>query len=364
MKRIRLLRLLVVALLAACTPERGAAYTRSLELAEDEIMRGRYADAAARYDEAARSARIPRDGEHARFLAALMLEQAGDNRGAAAAYDAIANATPTREDAEGAAYRVADLRIRTGDAASGWRDLEAALRRFPGSGVARPALRRLVRHADEERGDAGGLAYLRGLEATLGGTECGEELAYGVAVHLARLGQTETARDAYVRVAERWPYPGGLLFDDALYHASELDEQLGRYDEAIADLRKMLAARESAFMVGSYERPRYDAAQLRIAELYQDRLHDDVRARAALHELYADFRTSLLREKALWKEAELSAKDGDPDQRCALLARLVGDFPDSRYVACAVERCPRIAVPRESQAPKTCRPYIEREERH
>jgi tetratricopeptide (TPR) repeat protein len=359
----RVKRALLLLVLAACTPDRGSVYTRSFALAEQAETRGRYADAATRYDEAAHAAKIPRDADHARYLQALMLEHAGDRSAANAAYEAIANASPPKEDSAAAAYRAADMRIVHGDAAEGWRDLEAMLRRFPGAGVARPALHRLVRHADDERGDAGSLEYLRGLETTLGTSDRAEEISYEIAVRLGRVGQAQAARDAFLRVAARWPYPKGLLFDDALYRASELDEELGRYDDAIADLRKMLAARESSVLIGSYERPRYDAAQLRIAELYEGRLHDDARARAALHELYTKFKTSLLREKALWEEAELWGKDGDAEHRCALLAKLVDDFPDSRYVACAKERCPKITVPRSSRAPNECRAYIERTEK-
>jgi tetratricopeptide (TPR) repeat protein len=355
--------MLFALLMAGCTPDRGAEYVRATALAEDAFRHGRYAEAAADYDEAARGAKIARDGDHARYLHARMLEEAGDAADARAAYDAIASATPPLEHSAESAFRAANLRIASGDAASGWRGLEAALARFPSSGLSRPGLRTLLRHIDDERGDEGALAYLRGVEATFAKTDCAEEVAYEIALRLARLGRALEARDAFVSVADRFPYPTGLLFDDSLYRASELDEQLSRYDLAIADLKRLLSVRESSFMVGSYERPRYDAAQLRIAELYRDRLHDHASARAALHELYTDFKTSLLREKALWKEAELWADDGDSARRCEVLATLASDFPDSRYVPCAIERCPAIALPRASRAPKACRPYVEREDR-
>ena len=40
------------------------------------------------------------------------------------------------------------------------------------------------------------------------------------------------------------------------------------------------------------------------------------------------------------------------------LATLAGDFPDSRYVPCAVAVCPGAARPRKSAAPLECHPYI------
>jgi Tetratricopeptide repeat len=99
---------------------------------------------------------------------------------------------------------------------------------------------------------------------------------------------------------------------------------------------------------------------LRIAELYETKLNDRARARDTLHRLYADFKTSTLRDDALWREAELWQKDGDASTACSRLATLTSDFPDSRYVPCAIEKCPKLSRPTKSKAPATCRGYIER----
>ncbi|MBN9161466.1 MAG: tetratricopeptide repeat protein, partial [Myxococcales bacterium] len=155
--------------------------------------------------------------------------------------------------------------------------------------------------------------------------------------------------------------PGGAYFDDALYRASEMEEKLGRPREAIAHLERMLSFRESSSTMGSYERPRYSSAILRIATLYEERLGDRAKARETLHRLYADFKTSTLRDDALWHEAELWQKDGDKETACNRLSTLASDFPDSRYVPCAVERCPSIKRPSKSKAPKSCRDYLSRE---
>jgi TolA-binding protein len=188
-----------------------------------------------------------------------------------------------------------------------------------------------------------------------------EDVTYERAKRLAALGRLEAARDAFIDVANRWPYPGGAYFDDSLYRASEIEEQLGRPREAIQHLERMLSFRESSSTIGTYERPRYVPAILRIAKLYEERLHDRAKARATLHRLYADFKTSTLRDDALWREAALWEKDGDKDTACSRLATLASDFPDSRYVPCAVERCPSIKRPSKSKAPKTCHAYLTRE---
>jgi tetratricopeptide (TPR) repeat protein len=352
-------RLLLALVLLGCSPERGAAYERAFAEGAQAETAGRYGEAAERYDAAANAAKLPRDGAHARYLAAVMLMHAGEKAEARVRLDAIAAADPPGEDAASAAYRAADMRLEAGDE-DGWTRLEALLARFPNAGVARAAFHRLVLHEDEVRGKAQTLAYLRRMQKSLDKTELGEGIAYRIAGHLADLGETQAARDGYVDVATRWPYPQGALFDDSLFHASELDEKLGKYAESVHDLERMLDEREVAQFSGSYQRPRYGPALMRIATLYRDRLHDNERAKGAFHRLYTDFMTSPFRDDALWQEAELWSADGDTGTACARLATLAEDFPDSRYVPCAVARCPRVKRAERSKAPKTCHPYIER----
>ena len=352
----KLLGLLLLVL--GCGANHGDAFLRAIDAGQAAEARGRYGEAAERYDEAARTARIDKDRDYARFLAASMLRRSGDRSGAASILATLAAASPPGEETAAAAYALADMRIE--DDPAGWDDLLAVLSKFPDSGVGRPALRRIVAHRDATDGEEKTLAFLRQLGTTLGRTERGEEIAYEIAAHEAATGDPRGARDAFVLVAHRWAYPHGALFDDALYRASEEDEKLGRYSQAIADLEELLAVREHSFLVGSYERPRFDAAALRIGVLYRDRLGDRARARAAFHRLYAEFKTSLLRGEALWDEASLWKDDGDLARSCDTLRTLVGEFRDSRYVPCARERCPAIPLPEGKNVVRTCHAYIER----
>ncbi len=344
---------------AGCAPDRGSAYTHALAEARRAETAGRWDEAAARYDAAATEAKVPRDALHARYLAALMLARGDERALAVRRLDAIAAARPAQPDSASAAMRAADLRLRAGDE-SGWPRLEALVRAFPTSGVARPALHRLLRHDDETAGPAAAIVRARALQAALAETELGETLAYEIALRLATTGSLEAAREAFVDVATRWPYPGGSLFDDALYRASELDEKLGRFDDAAKDLERMLGEREVARLSGSYQRPRYGPALLRLGVLYRDRLKDKERARQAFHRLYTDFTTSPLRDDALWQEAELWREDGDTGAACERLAALAEDVPDSRYVPCAMQMCPRVKRAAKSKAPAECRAYIQR----
>jgi tetratricopeptide (TPR) repeat protein len=315
-------------------------------------------EAEQAYERAQGAARRPRDRDQACWDAADVLAREGQVARAVERFDAIARDTAGDHQAE-ATYRAAVLRIEHGDADRGWRDLEQVPRRFPGHGIAHVAVRRLVAHADEQS-PAAALDELHALERDVGATELGPLVGFLAAEHLESLGDDAAARDAYLRIADRWPYPFGAFFDDALWHASLLDEKLGRAEAAVQDLERLVSVRETTTILGSYERARYVPAMLRIGDLYRDRLHDRARARDAYHRLYADFAHSTKRDEALWLEASLWREDGDDRTACDRLGTLVHEFPDSRYLPCATQECAGLARPPGSGAPKECHAYITR----
>jgi tetratricopeptide (TPR) repeat protein len=343
---------------SSCAISHGTAYDAAVASAARNEGAGRYGAAAEDYDQAARAGTRPREQDQARWDAADVTARAGNVAGAASRYEAIAGDGGSEHQAE-AAFRLAGLRIESGDADRGWQDMEQIPRRFPTHGVAHAAVRKLVQHADEQ-GLRVGLDEVRALERDLGSTELVQLVTYLDATHVEALGDDRAARDAYGRIADRWPYPFGSFFDDALWHASLIDEKLGLYQAAIDDLERMLRERETTSIMGSYERPKFVPAMLRVGELYRDRLHDRAKAKGAFHRLYADFAHSTLRDRALWLEAALWREDGDEATACSRLATLVGQFPDSRYVPCAIQHCPGLSRPRASTAPKECHEYIER----
>lgn len=350
----------LLALAAGCGgPNRGDAYLRSVAEARRNHHNGRFDLAAAKYDEAAKNAKIPRDAVYARYEAALARARAGDVSSAAAELRAMATAKPATAYSAQAAFKAAEL-ARANDEAAGLRELEAVVVDFPESGVAQVALGHVLKK-DDESGPDTALAHLDRLLPRVANTKVEEKVGYERARRLEALGRTEAARDAYLAVAAKWPYPFGGLNDDSLYRAAEMEEKLGRPKEAIAILERLLSQREVSSFMGSYERPRYLPSALRIAQLYEEKLNDRARARATLHRVYSDFTTSTMRDDALWREAELWRKDGDASTACDRLATLAGDFPDSRYVPCATLRCPAIKRSTKSKAPATCHEYLLRE---
>lgn len=344
--------------IVSCAPSRGAAFDRAYATAARAESAGRLAEAADDYDRAALAATRARDRDQAHWSAADVLSRAGRLGDAVARLDAMARDATSEHQAE-AAYRAALLRIEHGDAERGWHDLEDVPRRFPAHGVSHVAVRRLVAHADEQ-GTQAGLTELGALENDLGKTELVELVAFLSAQHVEALGSDAAARDAYVRIADCWPYPYGAFFDDALWSASLLDEKLGHPRSAAEDLERLVAQRETTTIMGSYERARYVPAMLRLGELYRDALHDHARARETYHRLYTDYAHSSKRDHALWEEAALWKQDGDAKTACDRLSTLVKEFPDSRYVPCATETCPGLERPSKSEAPKECRDYIRR----
>jgi tetratricopeptide (TPR) repeat protein len=179
------------------------------------------------------------------------------------------------------------------------------------------------------------------------------------AASLERSGELDRARARYLLVAEKYPYPRGALWDDALFHAADLAARLGAPEEAIRYLERMLRERETAYVQGSYERGRYAEAQYRIAELYRDRLHDLGRARAAFERLWTAHRSSRLRDDAAWNAAKLAVALGDPEAACRGLRQLISEEPSSRYASCAPLLCRAIKPPREAGP---CHEYLVRNE--
>lgn len=353
MKRALALALGLLAL--ACSgPHLPAAYVRDRDDAERAYGEGRFDDAAKLWLAAAKAAQAPRDRNEARYRAATSYERGGKVTEARTLYTELAAGNSER--APRSAFALADLQLAAGDTQGGYAALEAAVRKYPTSGVANLALRRYFAELAETGGNEAVLAYIAQVEPGLDHSALAEQLLYERAQRLNAAEKIAEARDAYVVVADRFPYPYGAYWDDALFHAAECEQKLGNSARAVALLERMLAAREESHLSGSYERPRFAEAAYRVAELYRDALNDPAAARRAFRNVYVAFPTSTLRDDALWQEA-LLARRASSAEACAPLSLLVRDIPDSRYVPCAARICPslRLAQPRE------CRDYILRE---
>jgi hypothetical protein len=338
----------------ACAPTLPAAYQRARDAAEGAYGSGHFSAAAERWLDAAHSAKSARDRSEARYRAATSFQRAGQIARAKQLYLQLSAGKSDR--AARATFALADLSLQSGDEAGGNAALEAAVRSYPSSGVANLALRRYFAALAQQGGDGAVLDYIARVTPELDQTELAEQLLYERARRLEALGRVADARNAYVALADRFPYPHGAYWDDSLYRAADCELRLAQPGHAVLLLERMLAAREASHFSGSYERPRFADAAYRIAEIYRDELADPKAARHAFHGVFVDFPTSTWRDDALWQEALLASKDGDL-AACAPLSLLVRDLPDSRYVACAHELCAKLpAITRHE-----CAAYIERD---
>lgn len=350
MKRALLLSLW----LAACAPTLPPAYVQARDSAESAYGAGHFREAAELWLHAADRAASARDRSEARYRAATSYERAGRVDDARKWYGVLASGKSER--APRATFALADLRLAGGDAAGGLAELEAAIRKYPASAIASLALRRYFSALAEQGGDRAVLDYIQRVEPELDQSDLAEQLLYERARRLDSRGQTAQAVNAYVAVADRFPYPYGAYWDDALLRGADGEQRLGNPERAIGLLERMLRARETSHLSGSYERPHFADAAFRLAELYRDARHDPLAARRAFRGVFVQFPTSTLGDDALWQEALLARRVSEP-QACQPLQLLVKQLPDSRYAPCAHEVCTNIAPVLR----RDCAAYIEQE---
>jgi len=355
MRSTALIVLPLVASFLGCAPRRSAEFDRSFSEGRRAESAGRFEEAAAKYDQAASLAKRPRDQARMRYEAAVLISRRGNAAEATKRFDALALEKPPSDYAPNAALRAAELRLVHGEAPAAIDAFENLVIQFPESGSAAAALAHLVRVKDESSaaGPGATAAYLLGLLPKVKGTAMEERVIYERAKRL-EAGDMKNAHALYLDIAERFPYPRGVYFDDSLFRAAEIDQKTGAYKEAIEHLERLLAERETSHMIGSYERPKYSAAALKIAEIYASNLHDNGAAKRAYHRVYTDFKTSLFRDDALFHEAAIYAAEDDKSGECSTLSTLVSNFPDSKYVPCAEATCPSLKRGEKSKAPKAC----------
>lgn len=355
--RVRYARAVSVAalLLGGCGSPPAPAYLRDNEAALELSRHGQHAEAAARYERAAADADKPRDAEEARYRAAASYARAGDVTKARSLYEKLAKEAHDRERRARADFALGELLEASGDGAGAQAHWAGAIERNPSSGNSRSALSRHLDYLREQGGSAAVLAYLDAVSPKLTQTELGESVCYFRARELDALERTTAARDGYLDCARRYPYPGGAYWDDALFRAAEKELQLGAPAQAIAHLERMLAERESANFVGSYEKGRFAEAQLKLGQIYRDALHDAARARRELRKVWLNHPKNRLADDALFEEALLARAANDERGACEPLGIIVSKLPESRYAACAHELCSSLPA---GAAP--CHDYIKR----
>jgi tetratricopeptide (TPR) repeat protein len=342
---------LALGLTLACGASLPPRFVSERDQAIAAYAQGSYRDAAAHWRNAASLAPDERERDEAVFREATCLERAGDRAAAEAIYATLEQGHGER--AARAAFARAESVLGRGDEAAGYELLARATLRFPSSGPARGGAGRVIDHAREQGGAAAERREIERFLAGTAGSELEESLLFRRARWLEQNATPAEAAAAYRDVATRYPFPRGIFWDDSVVALARLDEQAGRYREAVAGLEDLLKHRDEASLTGSYERTSYAEARFHIAELYRDKLGDPARARAEFRRVFTDHPTSRLSDDALFEEALVAFARHDAAGACEPMQLLLGKRAESRYAPCAHALCPDLSTKGE------CRSYID-----
>jgi tetratricopeptide (TPR) repeat protein len=317
-----------LSLAAACVPTisqpRGEQHLAKLAEAEADQHAGRYEEAVAAYKAAAASAERRVDRDEALYRASRVLARMDRLPEAIALCDELAAADPPARRTLRARLDAARYRLSTGEEARAEQDLLRLVLEDPDSGAGKSALRLLIaRHVEAATSHDEALAWLDGLLGQVKDAPSQETLLNVKAEVLLALGRRADAIQTLEQQIARFPYPKGHRWDDALYRLADLALDDGDPTRAIGYLEKMIEVHESSFIVGSYTRPLFSKAALRIARIYRDQLHDPAAALKAYGRVRSEFPKSLVADDALQEEAELLFAQGKKDEACALLREVL-----------------------------------------
>ena len=322
---ITLLGLLLVGCYApTLSKPRGQKHLDALAQAGAHQHHGRLREAADAYLQAAETAERRVDRDEALYRQSRALARLGAHAEAIATCDQLGASDTIARRTLRARLDAARYRLLIGETERAEHDLRALIVAEPESAAARGALRMLVRtHVDAVVDKREGLAWVRALRSEVKQSSLGEALMSLEAALLIALDRKHEAKVVLERQVERYPYPHGSRWDDALWRLADLSLEQRAPDAAVGYLRRMIAVHERSFILGSYTRPLFSKAALRIARIYRDELRDPTKAIDAYAALRSEFPRSLLVDDALAEEAELRLARGERRRGCALLRELL-----------------------------------------
>lgn len=319
-------------------------FAKALATGNQAYSAGHFTEAAQWYQKAAQNAKRSRDRVEALYTSAVAYERAQNTNQARRLLEQIAYESPPNERSMRALYKAALIELRHGSENRGYTMLERLIREEPDHGMAYRAFLKIVEHIEQKQSQLAAIRYAKALYSRVESLRLGEQICSEIGKRLEALGNAYAAIEQYLRCANRYPYPQGSLFDNTLWRASLLHEALGNFKAAIEALERIVAMHETSLWIGSYNRPLMSHAQMRIGELYRDRLHDHAAARKSFRRLYDEFKTSLLKPQALEAEGLLAHQDRDYDTACSIARTVLNEHSDTRYARRADAYCLSVAV--------------------
>jgi tetratricopeptide (TPR) repeat protein len=320
--------LLSLAFVPACAPTlskpRGTEHLDALSEARTHQSAGRLQESADAYLQAAETAERKVDKDEALYRQSRVLARLGNLPEAIAICDQLGAEERIARRTLRCRLDAARYRMLAGEEERADADLRKLIVDEPDSAAAQGALRILVaRHVDGVEDKEQALAYVQDLRDEIKPSSLGEPMMSAEAELLLQMGRKEEARVMLERQIERYPYPQGKRWDNALWQLADLALENENPKGAIEYLKQMVAVHETSIIVGSYTRPMMSKAALRIARIYRDNLRDNDAAIDAYREVRSEFPRSTLVDDALAEEAELRLALGDRDRGCDLLRELM-----------------------------------------
>ncbi len=126
--------------------------------------------------------------------------------------------------------------------------------------------------------------------------------------------------------------PHGPLTHNASFRTAELYRRLGKPLKALIFYAKILETKKDTWIVGTFTSEFADDAQLEMGILRLDDMNDPAKAIEEFRRLVKNFKTSILRDDALWWIAIAELRRGDMKGAKRAHAELVRRFPKSRFV--------------------------------
>ena len=224
--------------------------------------------------------------------------------------------------------------IDSGDVERGQALLQRVMNHFPNQvfgGRAHNYLRGRVR----ARGEAAFLAWCQREYLLLKGTDLADNMLYDTGrTYFEREtpSDDERAAEFYGVILERWNFFNGPLYDDALWDLSLIYHRRQEYALEIDLLHRLLATREvTATPLGTYQIPKYRQAVFRLGRIYYEDLGQFEDAAAEFARFREMWPSSRRKDDTLWWEAHAWKRAGNTDKAEALFARLLREYPDSKY---------------------------------
>lgn len=326
-------------ILLGCGPKQDAVYASYAEGARHAQSQGQYRLAATRWESAATGAVLPRNKDEALYRSAMNLLRVGDTRGGERQLQQLAAKRPPGPRSARAAFDLAFMEFKR-DPSAGVRSLERAVLLHPRGSSAARGLRTIAAHKAASN-PLHAISFLRAIERRARGSqanELAEAAGYETARQLDASGDPGAALEVYQRTVRRYPYPSGVLWDNALLASAQIQVRLERYRDAIKSLEFLLGHKEEAFFLGSYDR-HYAQAEWRIAEIFQLHLGLPEQAAKRFMAMAQRYPFSHLRDDALWKAAVIWNSLEITDRACSAVSELRTIVPRSRYQRCSHLAC-------------------------